>query len=127
MHGLRSRPVMTFLRSRPGAVAGGSCRSPSWDRILNMRSHAHSNSTPVIAAAPAVARFIRRRWPMSTMSLIDLTTIAAAVGFAVGVVLTLFVMEWLARVGQSDDDDRLLVDGGSLAAARHEQRIRRVK
>lgn len=64
---------------------------------------------------------------MSTMSLIDLTTIAAAVGFAVGVVLTLFVMEWLARVGQSDDDDRLLVDGGSLAAARHEQRIRRVK
>lgn len=65
---------------------------------------------------------------MSTM--IDLTTIAASVGFVFGVVLTLVVVEWLPRWGQQEEPDaldRLLVDGGSLAAARHEQRMRRIK
>lgn len=62
--------------------------------------------------------------------MIDLTTIAASVGFVFGVVLTLVVVEWLPRWGQQEEPDaldRLLVDGGSLAAARHEQRMRRIK
>lgn len=67
---------------------------------------------------------------MSTMSLIDLTTIAASVGFVFGVVLTLVVVEWLSRWGQQEEPDaldRLLVDGGSLAAARRERQMRVVK